>query len=484
MSTPLVNSGSISSTGIGSGLDVAGLITKMMAVESRPLTALKTQASTLGNQLSTVGKLQAYFAALQTQSNALTSAALWTATTATSTDPAAVSVSTSNDAVTGSHAVVVSRLAAGQTLSSTAFTNSAFGAGSLTIELGSYGSGTPAAGFSAKAGSSPVTINLASTSLSGLRDQINAAGAGVTASIVSDAAGARLSLRSKDSGAENAFRIIASEDIDDGDPATGLSALTFDASMVGSPMLRTTSAANAELSVDGIALSSPSNTLNNVVDGLSLNLRKTTTSEVTVTVASDTASVKTAITGFVSAFNTLAGFIASQTAYSAGSKSGGALQGDQATLALQRQLRQVINEGSSASSSWSRLSDIGITMQADGTLAADNAKLDNAAAHLTELSKLLITDGSGSADSGFARRFKRLADAALSSDGMFATRTASIQAWTTRNSKSQEAMQKRLDQTQARLQAQYSALDSQMANLNALSTYMTQQITQSNKSTL
>ena len=249
-------------------------------------------------------------------------------------------------------------------------------------------------------------------------------------------------------------------------------------------MLRTTSAANAELSVDGIALSSPSNTLNNVVDGLSLNLRKTTTSEVTVTVASDTASVKTAITGFVSAFNTLAGFIASQTAYSAGSKSGGALQGDQATLALQRQLRQVINEGSSASSSWSRLSDIGITMQADGTLAADNAKLDNAAAHLNELSKLLITDGSGSADSGFARRFKRLADAALSSDGMFATRTASIQARTTRNSKSQEAMQKRLDQTQARLQAQYSALDSQMANLNALSTYMTQQITQSNKSTL
>ena len=85
MSTPLVNSGSISSTGIGSGLDVAGLITKMMAVESQPLTALKTQASTLGNQLSTVGKLQAYFAALQTQSNALTSAALWTATTATST---------------------------------------------------------------------------------------------------------------------------------------------------------------------------------------------------------------------------------------------------------------------------------------------------------------------------------------------------------------------------------------------------------------
>ncbi len=484
MSTSLVNSGSISSTGIGSGLDVAGLITKMMAVESGPLTALKTQASTLDNQLSTVGKLQAYFAALQTQSNALTSASLWTATTATSTDPAAVSVSTSNDAVTGSHAVSVNRLAAGQTLTSTAFTNTAFGAGSLTIELGSYGSGTPAAGFSAKAGSSPVTIKLASTDLSGLRDQINAAGAGVTAAIVSDAAGARLSLRSKDSGAENAFRISASETIDDGDPATGLSALAFDASNMGSPMLRTTSAANAELSVDGIALSSSSNTLNNVVDGLTLNLRKTTASEVTVTVASDTASVKAAISGFVSAFNTLAGFIGSQTAYSAGSKTGGALQGDQATLALQRQLRQVINQGSSASSSWSRLSDIGITMQVDGSLSVDSARLDNATGNLPELSKLLITDGSGSADAGFARRFKRLADAALSGDGMLATRTASLQARTARNSKSQESMQKRLDLTQARLQAQYSALDTQMASLNALSTYMTQQITQSNKPTL
>ena len=486
MSTAPINSGSISSTGIGSGLDVASLITKMMAVESRPLTALQTQAGALGQQLSTVGKLQAYFAELQAQSNALTSSALWRATTATSTDPGAVAVSASSGAVAASHDVSVSRLAAGQTVTSDAFASTAtFGPGSLTISIGSYDSAPTGTNFSAKAGSTPVTISIASadTSLSALRDQINAAGAGVTAAIVSDASGARLSLRSKDTGAENAFRITASQSGDPGNPASGLSTLAYDASAIDSTMQRTVSSVNAELTVDGIALSSASNTLNNVVDGLTLKLQKTTTSPVTVTLASDTATIKTAITSFVSAFNALAGFIGNQTAYSASNKTSGALQGDQPTLALQRQLRNAINQSSGASKNWTQLSEIGLSMKVDGTLETNLARLDNALGQLDELQRLLATDGSGPADSGFVRRFKNLADAALASDGMFAARNASLQARTARNSKSQEAMQKRLDQTQARLQAQYAALDSQMASLNALSTYMTQQITQSNKST-
>jgi flagellar hook-associated protein 2 len=315
-----------------------------------------------------------------------------------------------------------------------------------------------------------------------VRDKINSANAGVTASIVTDASGSRLSLRSKDTGTESGFRISATETVNDGDSATGLSALAYDATAASSPMLRTASAANAQLTVNGIALSSASNTLNNVVDGITLSLLKTTTNT-SVSVAPDTATAKTAVTDFVSAFNTLASFIASQTAYDAANKKAGPLQGDQATLALQSQLRNVINQGSSASSTWSRLSEIGIALKTDGTLESNAAKLDNALGNLPELKKLLATDGSTTTDSGFIRRFKDLADAALASDGMFATRTSSIQTRVTRNSKSQDALQKRLDQTQARLQAQYSALDTQMAKMNNLSTYMTQQITQMNKST-
>jgi flagellar hook-associated protein 2 len=209
---------------------------------------------------------------------------------------------------------------------------------------------------------------------------------------------------------------------------------------------------------------------------------KATTADVDVGVSEDTASVKTAITDFVSAFNTLASFIRTQTAYNADNKTGGALQGDSATLSLQSQLRSVLNEGSTASSSWSRLSDIGLAIKSDGTLETNETKLGNALGNLPELKKLLATDGSNSGESGFVRRFKRLADAVLGSDGVFESRSAGIRASVARNGKSQEAMQERLTQTEARLRAQYSALDTKMASLTNLSSYMTQQITQMNRS--
>ena len=485
MATTVTGVGSISSAGIGSGLDVASILTQLMAVEKRPLTLLQNQASGLNTRLSNVGKMQGYFSALRDKSNALTGTTLWGSTIATSADTAAVKVSTSSGAVAGNYAVNVSRLAVSQTVTGSALASSAatLGEGTLTIELGSYGSGDPAANFTAKSGSSAVTISLGAreTSLAGIRDKINAAGAGVTATLVTDASGSRLSLRSKDTGAENAFRVSVVETADDGVAATGLSALAYDATVAASPMSRTARAANANLTINGIAVTSASNTLSNVVDGLTLNLLKTTTGDVDVGVTDDTAAVKTAVTDFVSAFNTLASFIRTQTAYNADAKTGGALQGDSATLALQSQLRGVLNEGSSASSTWSRLSDIGLTMKSDGTLETSETKLGNALGNLPELKKLLATDGSTSAASGFARRFKRLSDAALGSDGMFESRSAGIRASVSRNEKSQEAMQQRLSQTEARLRAQYSALDTKMATLSNLSSYMTQQITQMNR---
>ena len=479
--------GSITSTGIGSGLDVATMIDRLMSLERRPLELLKSQASAMNSKLSTVGRLQGQFATLRDKANALTSSTLWSATTATSADPSAIKVSTGSNATAASYAVNVAKLAIGQTVTS----RPPLGAplqlseGRLTIELGSWQAGDPAAGFDAKSGSSPVVIDIGpdDTSLAAIRNKINATGAGVTASIVTDASGARLSLRSTATGAENGFRISATETTDDGIADNGLSALAFDASMANPAMRRTMNAGNAELTVNGIALSSASNTLTDVVDGLSLMLQKPTNGDVDVSVATDTASVKTAITDLVSAFNTLASFIRTQTAYNADSKTGGALQGDQSTMALQNQLRGVLNQASSASSGWSRLSEIGIAIKADGTLETNATKLDNALGNLPELKKLLATDGSDKASSGFARRFKELGDAALGSSGVFESRTSSIKAGVTRNTKSQDAMQLRLDQTRARLQAQYSALDTKMATLTGLSSYMTQQITQFNRST-
>ncbi len=484
MATSVSGVGSIASTGIGSGLDVSAILDQLMAVEKRPLTMLQSASSALSGKLSNVGKLQGYFSTLRDKANALTATTLWSATTATSADDKAVKVTTGSNAVAGSYAINVSRLAVGQTVTSSALPAAAstLGEGTLTIELGSWADGTPATGFNPKAGSSAVQIEIGAgeTSLSAIRDKINRADAGVTASLVTDATGTRLSLRSKDTGSENAFRISVAETGAAGDAA--LSTLAFDASDSNTAMARTMTAANAALTVNGIALSAASNTLSNVVDGLTLNLLKTTSADIDVSVSSDTASAKTAITEFVSAFNTLAGFIRTQTAYNADSKTAGALQGDQGTLSLQSQLRAVLNESSSASSTWSRLSDIGLVLKSDGTLETKDSKLDNALGKLGELKKLLAGDGSSTAEMGFARRFKNLADAALGSSGLFESRKTSLQASIDRNGKSQDSMQLKLDKTRARLQAQYSALDTKMASLTNLSTYMSQQITQMNKS--
>jgi flagellar hook-associated protein 2 len=213
-----------------------------------------------------------------------------------------------------------------------------------------------------------------------------------------------------------------------------------------------------------------------VVDGLTLTLSSVTTTPVQVNVTPDTASVKTAINDFVTAFNALATFIQTQTKYDEATKVGGPLQGDSAVLGFQTQLRGVVNEASSASSTWSTLSDIGITMQKDGSLRTDSTKLDAALTNLPELRKLLATDGSSTASSGFMDRFRDLGDAVLATDGTFDSRTDSLNARIESNKDRQEQMQNRLTLTEARLNAQYQALDATMGRLSGQSSYVTQQL--------
>jgi len=479
----MATSGSITSIGIGSGLDAAGIINKLMQVESQNLNRLRTQSDGISTTLSTVGKLQAHVSALRDKANALVSPTLWTGTTATTSDAAAVKVSTGSNAPAGSYAVQVNRLASGQTVASGAFAarNTPLGAGTLTLELGRYAEDGV---FSARSVGTPLTITLsaADSSLETVRDRINNAGAGVVAGIVQDANGARLTLRSRETGAESAFRITTTETTDDGNAATGLSALAYDAGVADSPMRRTVTAANAEAEVNGIPVSAATNTLDNVVEGLTLNLAKTTTVPVQVEVAADAAAIKTAITDFVSAFNTVGSYIRTQTAYNEESKIGGPLQGDQGVLALQSQLRGVLNEASSASGVFGRLSDIGLALKTDGTLETKATKLDSALGNLPELRKLLVADGNSSADSGFVRRFKRLSDATLGVQGLFDARTSSLRQRVSSLDKAQSAEEQRLQAVESRLKRQYTALDTTMSGLSALGNYVTQQIAQMNKS--
>ncbi|NRF70211.1 flagellar filament capping protein FliD [Aquincola sp. S2] len=477
MATNISGVGSISSAGLGSGLDVNSIVASLMAIEARPLDILKDQAKGLDSQLSTFGKLQSHFSALRDKSNALTSSSLWNGTTATSADPTALKVLSGAGTAAGSYQVQVSTLAKSQTLTASAAASSTFNEGSITIELGAW-TGAPIDTFTAKASSVPVTIDIAAgeTSIEAVRDKINGAGAGVIASIVNDANGARLSIRSKDTGLENGFRITTVETVGDADATAGLSALDFDPAGGLTQMTAAQMGSNATLTVNGIAIESASNSLVDVVDGLTLNLLKTTAAPVDVSVAVDSETVKTKVTEFVTAFNDLANFMRTQMAYNPDSKTGGALQGDRAAVSLLNQLRGVINLGSTASGTWSRLSEVGISMKTDGTLAIDSTKLGNGLANLPELKKLLAFDGVDSESTGFMRRFKELADSALGAEGTFETRNSSLKDMLSRNGKNQDAYEVRLSQTEARLRKQYTALDATMAQLNGLSSYLGQQL--------
>ncbi|MDH5340336.1 MAG: flagellar filament capping protein FliD [Rubrivivax sp.] len=469
----------ISSTGIGSGLDVNAIVTQLMSIEARPLSLLQQSKSVLDTKLSAIGQLQSRMSAFRDAANALSSVSLWKQTVARSANEAAVGVSSSNGTASGSYAVLVQSLAAAQTVSSRAFTGSgaALGEGTLTIELGSWSPEPTPTGFTAKAGGSPVTITIGpdDTSLASIRDKINDAGAGVTASIINDASGARLALRSTETGAENAFRVSAAEAVDDGVPGDGLSALAFSA-VGATQMARSQTAANATAQINGIDISSASNTLDGVVEGLTLTLRQVTTAPVEVTVGADTDAVRTAIETFVKSFNDVASYIGTQTKYDAASRKGGTLQGDRMVTSLQSQLRNTITQSSTASGVFGSLSEIGIGFKDDGTLELKGSKLDDALGNLPELNKLFATDGADTQSSGFADRFRDLAASILGADGAFETRNDSLKNQITSNTQRQDSMEQRLQKTEARLRAQYQALDAQMAQLSGLSSYLTQQL--------
>ena len=468
---------SITSTGVGSGLDVNSIITQLMAVEARPLTLLQTAASGINTEISAVGQIQSLTTTLGDKAQALESLSLWNGVSSSSADTSAVTVDTSaGGAAAGDYSVLVKNLALGQTVTSSTAIGSSLDQGSLTIQLGAW-TGTPVSGFAPKAGTSAVTIAIGAgeTSLTAIRDKINAANAGVQASIITDANGARLSIRSTATGAENGFKISASETVDDLNAATGLSALAYDA-LGTSQLTLNQSAVNANATVNGIPIESASNTLTNVSDGLNLTLLKASTGPVTINVTPDTASVKTAVTAFVTAFNALNNYIHDQTKYDAATKKGGPLQGDPSIIGFQWQLRGIINQDSTASSVFARLSDVGISMQADGTLGTDGTKLDAALTNLPEMKKLMAATADTSAGQGFMTRFHTLIDASLTTDGQLDSRGSGLRTLLQRNTDQQAQMQTRLDATRVRISAQYQALDTTMAKMNALSSYVSQQM--------
>ncbi|MET0334032.1 MAG: flagellar filament capping protein FliD [Rhizobacter sp.] len=463
----------ISSAGLGSGLEVETIITKLMALERAPVERLEKQASTIQTKISAFGQLQSAMSTFRDSALALTRASTWGVTAATSSDASAIQVTTGEGAVAGDYTISVGALAKSESAVSQTYesANELVGAGTLRVEIGSFGQ----AGFAPQPNLAAMSIDIGpNDSLATVRNKINAAGAGVSAVIVNDTTGARLVISSTNPGSDNVFRL------------SGVSGLGYEPG-VPSEMTQTQAGANAEVTINGLAVTTSGNRLTDVVQGLTINLNKADSSA-QISVTQDNAALKTSVQTFVDSYNALAKNLATQTKYDEGSKKAGTLQGDSTAVGLQRQLRNLVTGDSPASEVYANLNSVGITLQRDGTLKIDDARLTSALnGNPAELRKLFSTSvpqvNENDPDlNGIATRLRNFTDKVLGTDGSLTTKTESLTTTLNLNIKRQGEYEDRMDLTEKRLRAQYTALDTNMAKLSALNTYITNQVAAWNKS--
>lgn len=378
----------LSSAGIGSNLDVDGIVTKLMSVERQPLKKLAVQEASYQTKLSGFGTLKGAMTAFQGAVRNLSDISKFQGLKVSAGDATIVTASATAAAVPGSYTLQVTQLAQAQKLvaSGVASDIAPVGKGVITFDFGSITGGsydavtgkyTGSTFSTAGSGVKTVTIDSTNNSLAGIRDAVNKAAIGVTATIVNDGSGTpyRLSLSSGATGTATSMKISVAN----ASPDTGLSALLNHDPAGNQALVQKSTAQNAEFTVDGIAVSQANNTVSDVIGGVTLNLLKTTTNPTAVTIARDTAAVTTAVNDFVKAYNEISKNFVDATAYNASTKQAAILNGEAAVRGMQAQVRAVLtNSVAGGASTFSRLSEIGVAIQKDGSLAVNATKLGNA----------------------------------------------------------------------------------------------------------
>jgi flagellar hook-associated protein 2 len=469
--------GPISSPGISSGLDIQGIVTQLVALEKSSITTLQKKATTFQSKLSAYGTLKSQVASLGDAASKLSMGSGWNAGTASSSNPSAIGFKASAGTSPTSVSMEVQQLAKAQATASAAQTaGAAMGTGTMTIELGSWsgsaftpGSGSPVS----------ITIEAGNDSLSAIASQINDADGGVTATVLKDASGERLLLRSKETGAANGFRIAVADDDGTNSNASGLSRLAFDVANTNG-MSRTQTGQNALATVNGLSISTASNTLTDTLPGMTIELSQVTTAPVELSVQIDTDAIQTNVQAFVDAYNTLSKNLSSATKYDSATQKAGLLQGDSTAVGLQGALRSMMRSVT-GSSPFSRLSDVGIEFQTGGTLALDSAKFSTALGDLEGLKSLFTQVTGDDATEGFGLKVKKFANQLNDTEGLMSNKSAAIQRLIDNNSDEQERVNDRAARVEKRLLAQYNAMDASVGKLNSLNAFISQQITLWNK---
>ncbi|APW36641.1 hypothetical protein RD110_05025 [Rhodoferax koreense] len=460
----------ISSIGIGSGLDVNSIISKLTDVEKQPLTTLKADAATIQAKVSAYGQVKSLISTFSDAAAKLTRDSAWNGLTIASTNTSAVNATVTGIASASTLSVGVQKLAQAQSTASAVVPTGTDLGGTLTIQLGTWNSGLT--GFTPGLSSAvSITMTPGTTSLAAVASRINDANAGVTATVIKDASGERLMIRSKDTGEAAGFQIKAGSDA-----STGLAQLAFDPGTTATTTTRSQAGQNAQATINGVSVSSPTNSLTDTIPGLTIQLSQVTTSDALITASTDTATMKKNIQDFVDAYNAVSKFLGDATKYDSETKSAGLLQGDATALGLQNQLRAMLGSTTSGGT-YKYLSDLGISIQRGGGLQVDSAKLDTALKTPENVKALFASDTGTLQTSGVAVKLKSFMTGLLALDGTLNTKTDSFDAATKRNTAEQDKVNARAALVEKRLKAQYTALDTQMASLTALSTYVNQQVT-------
>ncbi|MDO8651597.1 MAG: flagellar filament capping protein FliD [Undibacterium sp.] len=374
----------IQSTGIGSGLDVNTLITKLMQVESQPLTSLAKKEASYQAKLSAYGTLNGALSSFQSSLSSLSSASTFQSFSATSSDTSILSASATSIAVAGSYNLNITKLAQAQSISTAGQVSSTAtigtGTSTVTFQFGTITGGTSTNGVysgaafaqDAAQATGTVTIDNSNNSLQGIRDAINIANMGVNASIVGDGSAApyHLVLTSAKTGATSSLKVNVT-----GDAAVG-NLLNYDPAGIQN-LTEATTAQSAALTINGIAITSSTNNVTGAIGGVSINLNKIGTS--TLALAANTAAVQTGVNAFVKAYNDLNSTLAGLTAYNSTTKKGGLLLGDPTTQNVQNQVRKTLATAvNGLGGDLTTLSSIGVSFQKDGSLTVDGNKLQTA----------------------------------------------------------------------------------------------------------
>ena len=463
----------VTATGLGSGLDINALVTGIVDAERVPLMErLDSRKSDVDGLVTGFDSLSGSLSSIRDAIANLVDSNKLNATATESTQSSVVSATASATAQTGTYEVNVSQLAETQSLISGNFTatSDVVGSGTLAIAIGTptYNSSPNDGTYASFTQTSTVNVTIpANATLAGVRDAINSSSAGVNASILFDGSNYRLMLSGNSTGAAQAIAITVSGDSAGSDTdASGLSQLAFDANTANLTQVR--EAKNAALTINGVSLTSTSNTVTNVVDGLSLTLQGTTSSSATVSIAHDSAAVIDSINSFVTAYNTHNGSQKSLTKYDVTTGAAGVLQGDAMTRTILTQLRNMITtEIAGLTGSIANLTDLGITVQSDGSLKVDEATLETAVTtNFASVEKFFLGETvSGVVVTGFGTQLDALLDGFLDPDGLITEKLTSLDSKLEDIEADRTLYTRRMEALEERYYRQFNAMDTLLGQL-------------------